>query len=149
MKFKFSWGTLITLTYTVFLVIVLSTVVFTFGIDVNLVTEDYYEQELEYGNKIAKINRANALPEKPEISLKQNFVEFKFPDMFPPEKISGNILFFRPSDRNRDKSFKIELNSERKQFVPSDKLQIGHWKIKIDWAVNGTEYYTEKIVMLN
>ena len=45
---KLNWGKGIFITYALFFVMIMSVVVYMSSLDVNLVTEDYYEKELKH-----------------------------------------------------------------------------------------------------
>ncbi len=148
-KFKFNWGTGITIVIILFLVITIGQVVFIHKtIDYDLVDEEYYKAEIEYQTQIEKVKRTNELPEKLNIKLLDKFIEFNFPLMFSSNSIGGIINFYKPSDDLLDKMESIKLDEKNKMFFPYDQLSSGLWKIKINWSVDSVEYYNEKIVML-
>jgi hypothetical protein len=146
---KFNWGRGIFLTYALFLVVIISMVVYMSSIDVNLVTEDYYEKELKHQEQIDKEARANQLPEKLKIIVRQNIVDLTFPSMFKPYEISGLVQFYRPSDSRYDFRVKIELNDSLKQTITTSTIQKGYWRIKVDWSAKNNDYFNEKLVMIN
>jgi len=71
----------------------------------------------------------------------------KFPSEIIPSNISGNILFFKPSDAKQDKITPIELSEFGQQIVDVKHLTKGMWRLKILWQFNGEEYYDEKVVI--
>jgi hypothetical protein len=146
---KFSWGKGIFATYALFLVIILSVVIYLSGMDVNLVTEDYYKKELEHQSQIDRETRTNQLPEKLMIKVIQNTINLKFPSMFKPYEISGSVRFYRPSDSQQDFSVNIELNESSQQIIYTESIQKGYWRIKVDWSAKNIEYFNEKLVMIN
>ncbi len=148
-KIKLNWGTGITIVIILFLIISIGQVIFIHKtIDYDLVEEEYYKAEIQYQTQIEKVKRTNALPENVKIKLMEQFLEFKFPSIFNNSSVSGIINFYKPSDDLLDKSENITLDKNNKMFFGYDMLSSGLWKIKINWSVNGLDYYTEKIVML-
>ena len=146
---KFSWGKGIFITYALFLVIILSVVVYLSSIDVNLVTEDYYEKELNHQDQIDKEARTSQLPEKLKITVTENLINLKFPSLFKPYEISGLVQFYRPSDSQQDFSVNIELSDSLEQTISTASIQKGYWRIKVDWSVEEKDYFNEKLVMVN
>jgi len=146
---KFSWGVGIALTYILFVIVVIILVLFSSSKDVNLVTDDYYAKELIYQEQIEKIERTKNLDEQLLINISGDSINFHFPKIFNASEIKGNILFYRPSNRNMDTYYKIELNSDYIFSVNVKEFLNGLWKIKVDWNMNNTEYYNEKIIMLD
>jgi hypothetical protein len=96
---KFSWGTGITLSYVIFITVVIGVVIYFHTLDVNLVSDNYYEQEIKHQGKIDKAERANNLSEKPDIKVDGRNIYIKFPTLFNADEIEGSIVLFRPSNR--------------------------------------------------
>jgi len=145
---KISWGVGITITIIVFTLITLSFVYLSFGEDVNLVRDDYYEAELNFNQKRETEKRTNELKENLLISLSKNNIEFVFPRMFSTSLINGKILLYRPSDRELDINLPINLDSINVMNVSTQKLTSGLWKIQVEWNIDSLSYFNEKIIMV-
>ncbi len=146
---KFNWGTGLAIVIVLFLVISIGRVVLIhILVDYDLVEEEYYDAEIKYQEQINRIKRTEALPEQLQINLTGNTIEFKFPSLFNPELVNGNILFYKPSDDLLDKKLEIKLNEENKTYVDTKELSTGLWKIKVEWAVNDVTYYNEESMMV-
>ena len=139
-----NWGKSIALFYGVFVVSILAVVAFSFTQDVNLVTEDYYQQELVYEDQINRLKNTETLAEKPTITLKGLYVELVFPKELNPK---GSILFFRPSDSHKDKRVAISLGAEGSQQIDFSTEQAGLWKAKLTWKLGENEYYQEFVIV--
>lgn len=115
---------------------------------IDLVVPNYYERQIKYQQQIDRIQRTKGLPEPLRLnySSRQRLLEIYFPAFFQPEKVKGNIILYRPSDAKMDYSIAIALNSEGKQFIPTENLLAGLWRIKIDWEADGLDYYYEEAV---
>lgn len=146
---KFSWGKGIFITYSLFMAIILTVVVYIMSMDVNLITEDYYEKGLNHQEQIDKAARTNQLPEQLNIKVTQNLVNLKFPSLFKPYDISGFVKFYRPSDSQQDFSVNIELSDSLEQTISTTSIQKGYWRIKVDWTAEEKDYFNEKLVMIN
>ena len=146
---EFSWGKGIFITYSLFLVIILTVVVYISSMDVNLVTEDYYEKELNHQEQIDIAARTIQLPEQLNITVTQNLINLKFPSLFKPYDISGLVQFYRPSDSQQDFSVNIELSDSLEQTIFTTSIQKGYWRIKVDWTAEEKDYFNEKLVMIN
>jgi len=139
-----NWGKSIALFYGLFVVAILSVVAFSFTQDVNIISEDYYQQELAYESQITKIKNTESLVEKPTLVLKGNYVELVFPTDLKPK---GNILFFRPSDGSKDKRVAISLGANSQQQIDFSTEITGLWRAKLNWAQEGKQYYQEFIIV--
>jgi hypothetical protein len=145
---KMNWGTGIAITYVVFVLATVAVVLFTTTIDVNLVTDDYYEKELAFQDEIDKVSRTNALPEKPVINLAGKNVYIKFPNSINFALVEGVIKFYRPSDNNLDFSIPVSLNEQGEQIVNSIRLIEGMWRVYVDWNFNDSHFLSEQILMV-
>jgi len=150
LKKYLNWGWGIALVYTLFVIGILGFLFFSTTQSVDLVTEEYYDQQIKYQKQIDRINRTTDLP----VTLRWNFlaenktIEFQFPDSLIPDKFSGNILIFRPSDSRLDKRIAITADQKGKQILDAKFLQKGLWRLKIFWNYGDTEYYNEGIVVI-
>ncbi len=140
---KLNWGTNIAIVYILFVIISVSMTVYMMNMDVELVTDDYYEKELDYQERINSINRTNALAEKVEFMQQENSVSLKFPKLFPYNEIKGEVHLYRPSDEKLDVLQEIELDSTYTMKIDTEKLMRGYWKIKVDWRVKSVKYFNE------
>src|SRR5690606_15947114 len=76
--------------------------------DIDLVTEDYYAQELKHEARMTEVS--NALPYEEGISIKaeNKKIVVTFPEELGTRLISGNIYFFRPSDNAHDRTVSFQ-----------------------------------------
>jgi hypothetical protein len=145
MRSSKSWPVGIAIIYITFVLFLVAFVIFSRFQQVDLVTEDYYDEELKYQQQIDRIDRAQSLSEPVNWTFDNsgNYLILKFPIELDPLKVKGNILFFRPSDAKQDKLTAINLTSENTQIISTKNLTSGIWKLKIFWKVDDAEYYKE------
>lgn len=146
-KLKFSWGSGIFLLYTGFVAMIIFFVFRSTNEKVDLVTKDYYKQELKYQEKLDQIERANALEEKPVWIINNNEITFTFPDDM--KSAQGEICFFKPSDKNLDVKIPLTLNPEGIQSVPVSQLAKGAYKVQLSWSEDELAYFTEGVIYIN
>lgn len=145
---KISWGTGLTIFIVTFLVVTIGVVLYLMTIDVNLVADDYYEQEIKYQQQIDKIERSLELKEQLNIEVIDGNIRINYPAIFDPKEIKGSILCYRPSTNRFDRNFSVATDSTFKQVIKTNLMAEGMWKVKVDWEVKGTTYFNEEIVML-
>jgi hypothetical protein len=146
---KLSWGTGILISIIVFMSITILTGIYLMNQDVQLVTENYYEKDLKYQNQIDKLNRTAALEENVEIKFDGSAVEIIFPESFQNKRISGEVYFYRPSERKKDFKIPLTLTPDLKQIIPVTRIDKGFWRIKLNWNMEGKEYYNERAITIN
>lgn len=146
---KISWGTGIVIAIVVFMAITVVTVIFMMNQDVDLVSEDYYEKGIKYQQQIDKENRSQNLKENVRMEWTGNMFEISFPEEYDNQLITGEILFYRPSDAKKD--FKLPLSlTDRNQVIPVNGLQKGLWRVQLNWSLNNKDnYYSETSFILN
>ncbi len=146
---KLSWGTNIAIVYTLFALGIIALVFVFMGQDVGLVTNDYYAKEIRYQDQIDKMNRTKALPKQLDISIEPVTLKFVFPKIFKADEYEGKIKLYRPSDKTKDFTVNISPDSTRTQYIRTDNLAKGLWKVQVDWIAKGNSYFNEKIIMVN
>lgn len=143
---KLNWGFGIFAFYTAFVVFILYLVFRSSQEQVDLVTEDYYEQELNYQNVIIKKNNAIEL----DTGLSYTINKMKVALVFPPnqEDIEGGITFYRASNKSFDKDFVIELDGENRMNVDLESSPLGLYKMMVNWKADSIDYFVEKDIYL-
>jgi len=146
---KINWGTGIVIAFIVFIAFILY---FVISMNTNkkyehdLVTEEYYKEELEYQNDIDKQNNTKTLSKNITYSKTAEGIVIQFPKDFDTEKITGKVFLYRPSNKQLDFETLISL-SNTYLLIPDNRLVDGRWNIIIDWQYNGKSYlFKESIV---
>ncbi len=142
MKIKFTWGTGLLITIISGVTFFVSFILFSLTQDINLVSKDYFSQEIAYAAKIDKINNADKLAEKISIKKVNNRIIINYPKD-KVNDISGKILLYYVTSYRHDKSMSIKPNNEGKQIINTDGLQKGRYYLKIDWKSNKIKYFQE------
>ena len=143
-----SWGIKITILYIGFVVLIVTMVAMTMSQKVDLVSKDYYAQELNFQNKIDQSNRANALVEPLNWIVSNGKIEINFPKEFKNQKITGTINLFRPSDASLDKKIAVSSMQNGKQIISTSTLKAGVYKIQIEWKVGEESFYNEGVIKI-
>jgi hypothetical protein len=140
---KLHWGNYIAIFFTCFVVFILFLVFKTFSINTELVSEDYYDKEIAYQQKIDKLSNTQSMHASVKIIQLEDSVQFIFPDKFVDDSIQGTIKMYRPSDISKDLELPIKL-SNQKQYCSKTKLSKGNYVVHIDWKGNNVPFYTEE-----
>lgn len=145
---KLNWGTGIVLAFISFIAFIMYFIV-TMNIDNkydhDLVTEDYYAEELAYQKNINKLKNAKTLKENINYRKTSEGLEIVFPSGIDYKKITGNVFLYRPSNKQLDFESTISLSNTH-LLIPDSRLVGGRWNIKVDWQYNGNSYlYKESI----
>lgn len=144
---KWNWGTGIVVVSLLFMSFIVTLVVKTYKHKVDLVSEDYYSQELVFQERINKMNNASALVSKVSWETGDKNIVVQFPKQ-ADSSVTGTIEFFRPSDSGKDLSIPVQLDREGKQAIDRTLLVQGLYKIKIDWVMDHKGYYIEEDIFI-
>lgn len=144
---KFNWGVGITIFIILFVGFMVMMVLKAGKQNHELVTDDYYEKELEFKDiLVKKENALQTFSEQLKITIEGDHVLFSFPKEVNSE-IKGSIYFFKPSKESDDATFDVKT-SDNQQQIHLNKLSSGMYKVKVDWNVNGEEYYNESTLVI-
>ena len=146
MKFNWGWGIVIAL--TLFITMILQFVVRSFNERIDLVSDDYYEKELDYQSTIDKEKNLNLLVDEMEIKTSPDGLRIIFPEDLAENKISGTVSLYRPSDERLDKGYRLEDEMISEFLIPLEDLTTGKWVIKVDFSAADKDYYYEKTMVL-
>jgi hypothetical protein len=141
-----NWGKSIVLAFVLFAGFIAVIVTICMRQDVNLVSSQYYKDDLAYQQQLDRKNNTEALEEKPVIVLTADQLQVSF-----PEKTSidgGSVKVFRPSNDKLDQYFGLKASDESIQVFPVKELTSGAYRVKMTWVVQGTEYYIEEFVVI-
>ena len=94
---KFNWGHGILIICVGFVLLCVVTAIIFMRQDVELVSNNYYDKEIQYQDKINILKHTRDLHADVQIEYSGNFITFHFPDIHNSKIKSGDILFFRPS----------------------------------------------------
>ena len=143
-----SWGVKITMLYTGFVLLIATMVSLSISQKVDLVSKDYYEQELQFQNKINLMDRTRLLSEQLSWQVQNDELVLDFPDQFKGQQTSGKVFFFRPSDAVLDKNFELQTDTLNTKRMSIKKLKSGLYKIQINWEVENIQYYNEGFIQI-
>lgn len=148
---KISWGVKIIITFAVFAAGVFTMVAVSMMNDTDLVSENYYEQEIKYQDQIDLLNKSAHLNESVILTQEGNELILNVSELEKEGENSyeGNILFYRGSDAKKD--FDIPFNPDNNgiQKINAEKLAKGYWKVSLKLNKNGEDYFVEKKIFVN
>jgi len=143
-----SWGFRITILYLSFVALIVTLVVLCYGQKVELVSKDYYKQELQYQERIDAINNANSATQTINHSVDGNIITLNASPEFMQAGFKGTVNFFRPSDSSKDFNTELKLDAEGKQVIAGDKLEKGLYKMQLSWQSGGKNYFKEQVITI-
>ena len=141
-----SWGNWIIVAFVLFAIFVATLVTICVNTEISLVTRDYYEEELAYQQQLDRKQNASRLQVLPEIVINGANLEVHYANL---NSISSGVLtLFRPSDASLDHEFLLLPSGEDIQRFPLSRQDKGLYKARMQWVMDGKEYYIEKTIVL-
>jgi hypothetical protein len=144
MTFKWNWGTGIIFVYTGFVVFMLGMVYLCTRQHFDLVTKDYYEEELKYQQVIDGMNNEKALGKATAIVMGSDQVTVTLP--MTTIDGEGFVIFYKPDNAKFDKKYALEGKTAVQ--VPLKDLAKGIYKVKASREHQGKPYYNEQSVYI-
>ena len=114
----------------------------------SMVSENYYEQELKYQDRIDSAARA----EKSGANIRLDDAGGKLFVAVPPaqlaQKFSGAIEFYRPSAPELDRNFQFTPGADGIQKMDVTKFAAGLWQVRVRWNAGGQDYFLERKITI-
>ncbi len=145
---KIGWGWKIALLYTVFAVSMITLVIASSRQKFDLVSKDYYKDEIAYQNVMDAAKNGAGLSSPVAIHANGHSVVVEFPNDFTGKTITGSILFYSPVNAAWDKDVKIAA-ANNVADIPRALLHNTVYKVKINCEVDGKKYYQESELALH
>lgn len=145
---KLNWGTGIAILYTGFVAMILVLVVMSTNQKIDLVTDNYYAEELRFQDKINKTERAKALSDPLKWEVDDQGILIHYPKSFSEKNLSGKVNLYCPSDDSKDQVFQV-ASTNSQQFIPSSKIQDGRYYLQIDWKNGEDTYWNEDLIVIS
>jgi hypothetical protein len=142
------WPWAIILVFVVFISGTISLVVMACSQKVDLVSADYYEQEIKFQRHIDQLDRTHRLAGNAAVAYEPDSrrIRIVLPSEARAGAITGRVQLYRPSAAGLDRQFKLEANAEGVQFLDASALQRGLWKVRVSWTVGSTEYFLDQSI---
>ena len=109
----------------------------------DLVTENYYEKELNYQQVIDATKNAKSLYEDISVIKDTKGLQIRFPKIFHNKKVEGKVFLYRPSNKQLDFEIPISI-TDNYLLVPEERLLGGRWNISVNLKYNNKNYYFSK-----
>ncbi|MDP1803101.1 MAG: FixH family protein [Bacteroidota bacterium] len=143
-----SWGTKITILYIGFVILIVSMVYISVNNKSELVSKNYYEQELVYQDRIDAVNNEKKLAVTINYEIVDQFIVLGYLPNEIKKDFKGEVLFFRPSDSTKDLTIDLKFDQEGEQIISKDKLSKGVYKMCISWKNDKKTFYKEAIITI-
>lgn len=136
------WGKGIVLVYALFVAGMLYLVFQSKQQKLDLVVDDYYQQELKFQDQIDASRRAMDAGAMPSV-VKENGQQFLEIPGTSGQPVKGTLLAYCAADKNRDQKMELHETSAGRWQLPLSELAKGMYVFKVHWQVSNQMYYAE------
>lgn len=142
-----NWGKSIILAFVIFVAFIATLVTVCMRQDVDLVTKEYYKEELVYQSQIDRMAHTAMLEHKPVLRIEGGYIlKVSYPDF---HRLSSGVLeLFRPSDPSLDKEFELSRTSNGAQYFSTKGMNRGMYRARMRWTMDGQDFFIEQIIHL-
>lgn len=145
---RISWGTGIVLAFAAFIIFILYFVVLASTenkANHDLVTREYYKEELAYQQEIDAEQNALAYAKATTFTKTGEGLVITLPENFNFDNTQGTVSLYRPSNKHLDFDLPVSLSNSH-LLIPDKQLLDGRWDIRISWSSNQQNYLIKKSI---
>ncbi len=142
---KFTWGTGIFVFLVLFLAASAAFIIFASRQQVNLVHKDYYEKGVDYSEQMRVNERSKPFMNALNVNSTMEAFIVSIEESLSQKIDSGTVLMFRPSDKTKDISAKLDARATQMAFDKQTLIN-GRYILKFTWYMNGVRYEIDRPV---
>lgn len=147
MTIQFGWGWRIALLYIGFVIMMLVLVISSSKQKFDLVSEDYYKDEIAYQQVLDGSKNQAALSSALLFGANDKTITITFPLEFAGKDIEGTINFYSAVDKRWDRTFNIRPVANT-MAIDRRLLRHTNYLVKLTYSVSGKNYYMEQDINL-
>ena len=144
----FNWGHKLILVFIVFGGLMSFLVYRSVKTNFELVSKEYYKDEIEYQQVIDGTRQAGLLNSNLGIVQENDSILIRFPREMYGGVVTGKAWFYYAPDARRDRRLPFECNGATGQKIPGADFLPGRYLAKVWWEFEGRQYYSEQTVKI-
>lgn len=147
---RFHWGAGVALLYSAFATATVGFVVFAIANPAALVSDDYYREATRHDRRIEATANARAAGADVTIETDARGTPVAVLNMASAHhgRAEGTVTWYRPSDASFDRTVSLAVDADGAQRIALDDFPAGHWRVKVEWELDGRPFYVERSVMV-
>ncbi len=136
--------------YTAFASATLAFAIFAIANPAALVSDDYYREATRHDRRIEAAANGRAAGAKLTVETEPSGTPAAVLRMSPAHhgRAVGRVTWYRPSDASFDRTMPLAIDDDGVQRMAIGDLPGGHWRIKVEWELDGRPFYLEQPVMV-
>jgi hypothetical protein len=138
-----NWGNKLVLVFVAFALFMGYMVYRAVSTKYDLVSKDYYKDELRYQERIDGVKNAVALGDV-TISQDSTAIQIQLPKEHKGYAVKGEVFFYCITDDSKDFKLPLQVDSIATQVVMKKQLQKAPYQVKLNWQVGRDAFYNEQ-----
>lgn len=110
----------------------------------DLVSRDYYEQEIRHQAQMDRADRGSELGTLASIEFDSTRRVIALALPAAHHGAIGQIHLYRPNDAGLDQKIALKLDENGRQQLDAATLRPGRWVVKVTWTFSGREFYLDR-----
>lgn len=136
-----NWGKSIVLVFVLFAGFIGTLVYLMTRERIDLVRDDYYQDELTYQQHIDRVRQT--VLHSAAIALHYQSHQQQICFCLPDSLRQATFTFYRPADRQADFRVDIGTRHATRRMVSTTGMAKGHWRVQMNWSDGHHDYYNE------
>ncbi len=142
-----NWGYKLMLVFIVFALLIGTLVYKSINTKYDLVSKDYYKDELRYQERIDRTSNADSISAVAITQDNTNLI-IQLPKEQIGFKTEGEILMYCKTDADNDVQFSLQTDSTGKQLIDKKKLHKGAYQLKLTWQTDKKKFYNQHDIFI-
>jgi hypothetical protein len=144
------WPLGIIVTFALFFAGTVGLIVMACSQKMDLVSTDYYEQELKFQGRIDRVERTRHAVTQAAVAYDPaaRCITVSLPAGQAGHEVSGRIELYRPSAAGLDRAVKLEPDTKGVQRVDAAGMVPGFWKVRLSWTVESQDYFLDQKIVV-
>jgi nitrogen fixation protein FixH len=144
------WPIGVFLAFALFIPATFGLAIFTTFHKSDLVSPDYYEQEIRYQERFDRLKRTKPLLDSIRIDYDPAAasIRIQLPAEHGREAATGMVRLYRPSAAGLDRELALKLDANGAQRVNAGGLRTGLWKVRVEWRSGEQDFFREESIVV-
>ena len=144
------WPVGIIVTFVLFFAGTVGLVVMAFSQKVDLVSADYYEQELKFQGRIDRVEQTQKAATQATVAYDaaNHCITVSLPPDQARLEVWGSIELYRPSAAGMDRAVRFKPDANGTQRLDASAMAPGLWRVRVTWTAEKENYYLDQKVVV-
>ena len=144
------WPVCIIAVFVLFFAGTVGLVVMAFSQKVDLVSADYYEQELKFQGRIDRVERTRNAATQGSVAYDaaNHCITVSLPAKQTHREVWGGIELYRPSAAGMDRAVRLQPDTNGVQRLDATGMAPGLWRVRVTWTAEKENYYLDQKVVV-